>query len=270
MKIAFHILAILVCGVAAYFSFTLKERFESQQNTRFETIDRNRNVTQTADETEADIVTQTEVLNNARLDQSTAEANLESLEATGRTIANQLRDLNSTLDTQKAEITRLEASIAEILQKLAAFGEDDVSPEGINQKLAELRQRRDDLDAQRIELEELVAAGERNLAQKRAEADALAQRNVSRVAQLRVNATDAVITAVNHDWGFVLIGAGTNSGFAPQTSMVVQRDGRVIGRIRPSSIEPTQTIAEIMIESMAPGVRLQPGDRVIFPKPVAN
>jgi hypothetical protein len=270
MKIAFHILAILICGVAAYFSLTLKEKFESQQNTRFETIDRNRNVTQSADETEADIVTQTAVLNQAKLDQSTAAANLESLEATGRTIAGQVRDLNSALETQKSEITRLEASIQEILKKLAAFGEDQVTPDGINQKLAELKQRRDDLDAKRIELEELVSAGERNLAIKRAEADALTQRNVSRNAALRLNATDAVITAVNHDWGFVLIGAGSNSGFAPQTSMVVQRDGRVIGRIRPSAIEPTQTIAEIMLDSLAPGVRLQPGDRVIYPKPMAN
>ena len=50
----------------------------------------------------------------------------------------------------------------------------------------------------------------------------------------------------------------------------MQRDGRMIGRIRPSSIEPKQTIAEIDFNSLATGVRLQPGDRVMLAKPNTN
>lgn len=270
MKIAFHILAILICGVAAYFSFTLKEKFESQQESRVQTIERNRNVTAIAEEREADIVTQDEVLKNAIIDRNTAAAALESAESDGRAINKQISDLDSTINTQKAEITRLDNSIQEIIKTLAEFGEENVTPEGINQKIADLKQRRDDLDAQRQELEELNAAAERDLAQKRASADSLTQRNISRNAQLRANATEAVITAVDNDWGFVLIGAGSNSGFSPQSNMMVQRDGRVIGQIRPSSIEPTQTVAEIVLDSLSPGVRLQPGDRVLYAKPIAN
>jgi hypothetical protein len=44
----------------------------------------------------------------------------------------------------------------------------------------------------------------------------------------------------------------------------------MIGEVRPSSIEPNQTIAEINLESLASGVRLQPGDRVILAEPAAN
>jgi hypothetical protein len=51
---------------------------------------------------------------------------------------------------------------------------------------------------------------------------------------------------------------------------LVERDGRKIGRVRPSAIEPTQTIAEIDLGSLSSGVRLQPGDRVILAQPVAN
>jgi hypothetical protein len=50
----------------------------------------------------------------------------------------------------------------------------------------------------------------------------------------------------------------------------VERDGRKIGKVRPSAIEPTQTIAEIDLESLAAGVRLQPGDRVIIAAPFTN
>jgi len=52
--------------------------------------------------------------------------------------------------------------------------------------------------------------------------------------------------------------------------MVVQRDGRVIGKVRPSSVEPTQTIAEIDYSSLGAGVRLQPGDRVLLARPSTN
>ena len=80
----------------------------------------------------------------------------------------------------------------------------------------------------------------------------------------------AVVTAVNQDWGFLVIGAGSNSGFTPQSSLIVQRNGRRVGRVRPSSIEPTQTIAEIDLDSLATGVRIQPGDRVILATPTSN
>jgi hypothetical protein len=40
--------------------------------------------------------------------------------------------------------------------------------------------------------------------------------------------------------------------------------------VRPSAIEPTQTIAEIDFKTLADGVRIQPGDRVILTKPNSN
>jgi hypothetical protein len=93
---------------------------------------------------------------------------------------------------------------------------------------------------------------------------------IERSSRIGRNSMVAVVTAVNQDWGFLVIGAGSNSGFTPQTGLLVERDGRKIGRVRPSAIEPTQTIAEIDFESLASGVRLQPGDRVILAQPVTN
>ena len=81
---------------------------------------------------------------------------------------------------------------------------------------------------------------------------------------------ESVVSAVNQDWGFLVIAAGSNSGFTPQTPLIVERDGKTLGRVRPSSVEPTQTIAEIDFNTLATGVRLQPGDRVITAKPSSN
>ena len=114
------------------------------------------------------------------------------------------------------------------------------------------------------------AAAEKLLEKNRAEVDRLVKRDIERNSRIGRNSMESVVTAVNQDWGFLVIGAGSNSGFTPQTSLIVERDGRLIGRVRPSSIEPTQTIAEIDFNSLASGVRMQPGDRVILAKPTSN
>lgn len=269
MKIAFYILTFLVCGVAAYFSLSLKEMFESQQQVRIDTIQTNRNVAANADATDAEIVTRDAVLEEAKSDRAQATAALESAQATGRTLTAQLREVETNIESQEAEIAQLNTSIEEITNLLAEFGED-VTPATINDNIANLQRRRDELVQQREEIDELSAAAERRVAEQRAESERISQRMVERNAKLSLNATEAVISAVDNDWGFVVIGAGSNSGFSPQSAMIVQRDGRVIGRIRPSSIEPTQTIAEIDYSAMSPGVRLQPGDRVLLARPVAN
>ena len=116
----------------------------------------------------------------------------------------------------------------------------------------------------------LVASAEQLLAKNNDELDRLVKRKVDRDARIGRNSMESVITAVNQDWGFLVIGAGSNSGFTPQTSLVVERDGRFIGRVRPSAIEATQTIAEIDFSSLANGVLLQPGDRVILATPTSN
>ena len=269
MKIAFYILTFLVCGVAAYFSLSLKEMFENQQTVRLQTIETNRVVTANADATDAEILVREEVLENTRDDRAQAQAALESAQGNARTLANQLREVESTLASLDEEINQLNTQLANINSVFDEFTEN-VSPHTINASITSFQRRRDELVQKLAEIEELTVIAERRLSDQRAEAERVARRSAERNAAIALNATEAVISAVNNEWGFVVIGAGSNSGFSPQSAMVVQRDGRVIGRVRPSSIEPTQTIAEIDYSSMSSGVRLQPGDRVQLARPVAN
>jgi hypothetical protein len=46
--------------------------------------------------------------------------------------------------------------------------------------------------------------------------------------------------------------------------MLVVRGGTVIGKIRISSVEPATAIGDIMTNSLARGVQVQPGDIVIY------
>jgi hypothetical protein len=105
---------------------------------------------------------------------------------------------------------------------------------------------------------------------KQQEVARLVERKGARNARIGRNSVEARVTAVDNEWGFVVIGAGSNSGFSPQTTLLVKRDGKLIGKVNPSAIEPTQTIGEIEYKTLLPGVRIQPGDSVMLAKPAAN
>ena len=120
------------------------------------------------------------------------------------------------------------------------------------------------------ELETNIDGANNKIAKNRTEIGRLAARKSERDQRIRGNARQSVITAVDQNWGFVVIGAGSSSGFAPQTNLIVTRDGRLIAEVTPSSIEASQTIAEIDFDTVVPGVRIQPGDRVMLAKPATN
>jgi len=116
----------------------------------------------------------------------------------------------------------------------------------------------------------LVDGATKDVARNNSNIADLSSRKSKRDKKIGDNAKEAVITAVDGEWGFVVIGAGSNVGFTPQTKLLVKRNGVLIGRISPTSIEPTQTIAEIDRDSLAPGASLQTGDRVILAVPATQ
>ncbi len=170
---------------------------------------------------------------------------------------------------QKEEFAELAKTLAEVNEILKDLG-GDVDLDSLPEKIAEIEEDKNSRVAKLEELETLISSAEKMLANYRSEFDRLVKRDIERNSRIGRNSMEAVVTAVNQDWGFIVIGAGSNSGFTPQSALIVRRDGRMIGRVRPSSIEPTQTIAEIEFDSLATGVRLQPGDRVILAKPITN
>jgi hypothetical protein len=269
MKIAFHILALVALGVALYFSLAHKEKFENQQQTRLTTIDTNRQVVASTDVANKNIRDERDLLAQSVERRDTLEASVMALTSTGNTLKIEVTELDATIASQKEEIAKLEKILEEVQLVAREFGED-VTIDNLPERVKSLEDERDSRKEKLDELETLVAAAEKSVAAKRAEGQRLAERKMARNTRLSRNAMEAVVTAVNHEWGFLVIGAGSNSGFAPQRELLIKRDGRLIGRVKPSAIEPNQTIAEIDLDTIAPGARIQPGDRVILATPTAN
>src|SRR5262249_3647420 len=72
------------------------------------------------------------------------------------------------------------------------------------------------------------------------------------------------VLAYNQAYNFVVLNLGARNGVEPNSEMLVLRDGTLIGKIRISSVEPAPAIGDILTNSLARGVQVQPGDNVIY------
>ncbi len=269
MKAILYVVAILVAGGAAYFTLEHSRKFEELQTVRLKTISDNKAVSANADVKEKELKDEQSVLSAAKDQQEVLKQSISALQSTASGLDRDVAELDNSLAGQKEEFAELERTLQEVNNILKDLG-GDVDLDNLPEKIEEIEDDKKARVAKLDELEVLVESAEKSLAKFRAEFDRLVKRDIERNSRISRNSMESVVTAVNQDWGFLVIGAGSNSGFTPQTSLIVQRDGRLVGRVRPSSIEPTQTIAEIDFNSLAPGVRLQPGDRVMLENPLTN
>lgn len=269
MKAILYILAIVVTCGAGYYSYDHSVKFKDQQKIRLDTIETNRVVTINAEATEAELAKERGVLKTVRDQREETQQSIAALKSNEIGLKRQIGELDGTLEEQNSELTALEKTLEEIKLILKDLG-DDVTLDNISEKITKITEDKKALEKVLEEKETLVSSAEKRLAGNKTESNRLTDKKMARNVRIDRNAMESVITSVNQDWGFVVIGAGSNTGFTPQTSLLVKRDGRLIGRVRPTAIEPKQTIADIDLESLASGVRLQPGDRVILANPSSN
>jgi hypothetical protein len=269
MKAIFYVLALLVTIGAAYFSFDNKNRFETQKNEKEAAISENKTVSRSADLKQEDLTKEKAELKTASDEKAEVEATIENLVSKEGSLKRDLGQLEGTLEEQTAKFAELEKVRVQLETKLKEAGEG-VTFENLADTINAMEADKLAKTKALGELETNVATLQRNVESNQAEIGRLADRSASRDRRIGRNAMESVVSAVNDDWGFVIIAAGSNTGFTPETKLLVKRDGRLIAEVKPSSIEPTQTIAEIDPESVAPGVRIQPGDRVILAKPATN
>ena len=268
-KVILYSVVILAAGGAAFFTHKHAVKFEALQKERRTTIATNSDVSANADAEQTKLGKERATLAESQQKRTEVTQSIASLKAAGANMERDVAALDTTLKAQDAEFAELEKTLKEVNKILEDLG-GGVTLDTLPEKIQQIE---DDKKARVLKMEELttlVGAAEKLLEKNRAEVDRLVKKDVARNSRIAQNSVEAAITAVDQDWGYLIIGAGSNSGFTPQTTLIVKRDGRMIGRVRPSKIEPTQTIADIDFSSLAAGVRIQPGDRVMLMKPNAN
>ena len=269
MKAVLYIVLMVVSGGAAVFSVMSSQKFDAATESRLELVAANKKLTEEAAATDKKMKEEKPKLIALGEKRELLTQSVDAVKSASKSLASDLDKLKTEEEVQNEEFSQHEKSIAEINSILAGLVEE-VSFDTLPQKIQQLQEDKKTKQAKFEELEVLIGGADKSLATNQVEMDRLTKRVTDRNNRIKRNSVEAVVTAVNQDWGFLLIGAGSNSGFTTQTNLLVQRDGRMIGRVRPSAIEPAQTVAEIDLKALATGVRLLPGDHVILAKPEAN
>jgi DNA repair exonuclease SbcCD ATPase subunit len=269
MKPILYTVAIIAACGAAFFSFSLSKKFKALEKERIETIALKDQTNADADVADKNIKDEKKKLADSQEKQESLNQSVAFLKSAGNALSKDLVKQNEDLKGQENEFAVLEKALAEVNKILAGLG-GGVTLDTLPEKIQQIEDDKKAKQTKFEELEVLITGADKSLLTNNAELDRLSKRILDRNSRIGRNSMEAVVTAVNQDWGFLVIGAGSNSSFTPQTPLLVERDGKVLGRVSPSSVEATQTIAEIDLESLASGVRLQPGDRVILAQPLAN
>ena len=175
--------------------------------------------------------------------------------------------------------TKVEAELAQVQKEKA----DLQAKLDANQEMASLQKRvgeapSADLQAQVDDLRRQLDSAEKEktfLAQKIQDAQEHASQpketktrreNVVTQREITSGRTGlrGTVLAYNQAYNFVVLNLGARNGVETNSEMLVLRDGTLVGKIRISSVEPATAIGDIITNSLARGVQLQPGDTVIY------
>ena len=260
MKPIFYILSVLVTAAAAYYSYDNSQKLSAEILLFQETRTTKNTVEKTEDDTQ-DTLTETEAtLETAQQKNAELIADMENMKS-------RESSMNKSKEEAQVKIDEAEARLADFAKVKA---EIDEQLKGVNVAWAQIpaeikrqqevrKKRGDDLDL----LNEHIAKLTKDVADKRASNT----RESDRLSKIRTkiarNAKVGAITSVNSTWGFVIVNLGTNnSNVTPQSKLLVTRNGRLLGRLTPNSVEASQTVCDLNARDINPGVRIQPGDQV--------
>ena len=92
----------------------------------------------------------------------------------------------------------------------------------------------------------------------------LSKQIADRNTGVSMNGLRGQVLAVDHNWNFVVLNLGNRNGVNNNAEMVVERGGSMVGRLRITSVEPSQSVADIVPNSVPAGIDVRPGDAVVF------
>ena len=258
-------LAIVAIAVSGFLGWNAKEKYEAKVKDRIELQGQNKNLTASISKEETNRDTATEAKDLALDEASKAKAELEAAKGSGAEKAKTLESVSSNLEVAAAEKKKIDASMEALRGKFPGIelGEVPRVVKELEASQKKLVGEEEDASLVKKRLEEDIA---KNLA----ESSRIAEKNLQSIKRVEGNTFQATIVAVDNDWNFVVIGAGEKSSLTGSSKLLIQRDGRLLGKLLISKLEPNTAVADVEPGSLRNGVALQAGDQVILESVSAN
>jgi len=212
----------------------------------------------------------TKELDGAKAKLKDAETTLAATEKEKADLATQLTTSKGDLEKANADLktatdagAEKDAKIASLQKQVDDFtnlgnvgggGGGSETPQGI---VDQLKQQIAELEAQVASLQEKANTDKATITQLQTERKAREQKVMQKGLEGRV-------LAVNPAWNFVVLGIGDRQGVVSNAEMLVKRGDQYLGKVRVTSVEPSTSIADILVNTLPSGVSVQPGDSVIY------
>jgi hypothetical protein len=185
-----------------------------------------------------------------------AENKAAKAEADLAKVQKEKADLQARLEANEAEIASLQKRVEEVGSKPAEANPGAPSTLELQAQLDDARRQRDSAERDKVFLSEKI--------RKAHERSTQLEEEKKRRAHAGKAGLRGTVLAVNQAYNFVVLNLGGRQGVEPNSEMLVVRDGILIGKIRISSVEPATAIGDVISNSLARGVQVQPGDIVIY------
>ena len=197
--------------------------------------------------------------------QSEMDIELEKLKAQKNRLANADSEINTTKQEYDAKEKKKEE-----MDKLLKDLPPGMSPDTLVEDINKLKKDKLEFEAQTEAKKKEVATEEDKVAGIQKRLDDVEQKIHDRAKNFERNSLSSRVVAVNHDWGFVVIDAGKDSGLTEQTKLIVTRGTQTVGKVSVMSVEGKNSMASIVPDAVVNGQVIMPGDRVILENLVQN
>ena len=261
MKLLLYILAVAAIVAAGFFSWQVKEKYATKIDARDEIKGKNKKLSE-------NIIAKQEQKKGAEAAKKDAVDQREEVKAQFTSSAAQGQQLKRDLDAVEERFTAAKAGQAEIAKIMKEIEElfPDTKLEEVPQIFEDLQATKRKLD-KALEEQEIVKEGlVKEVGRNNEEIDRVNTKIADSRARVLGNDFQATVSSVNNEWDFLVIAAGESSGLAGDSKLLVQRGGRLIGKVAISSLEANQAVAEVVPGTLAPGAIIRPGDQVILEK----
>ncbi len=267
MKSLFYVLALVAGLAASYFSYN-----NSQKHTK---------LTEDTKEIEKKNVFLDGEIRDFDSKIKTNTADLASLEKELNLIGANVDEIDGELAIEERDFKQLEADLLKVSAEIEETNlivkktEDAFSAEGVQfdeagKYIEDLESKKNGLSQTFSELEANIETAEEKLVANSSRMSDLEEKQVQRQQRLRSNGAEATVTAVNHDWGFVIVDLGKDFVVTSESELLVKRHSNLIGKLKLNSIETGRIVCDIDYDTIMPGVAVQVGDKIFHGKPATR
>jgi cell shape-determining protein MreC len=201
----------------------------------------------------------TTAINSVKTAQGEVDVEGEKLKQTNLKVAQIEGESKRTMEEYQAKTKKLEALKTEL-----ALLPPGVKVESLTEDMNTIRKENAELQTQAEQKGKEADVESKNVEDARKSLQEIVARVEARKKAFERNSLTARIVAVNSDWGFVVIDAGEKQGITPDTKFLVTRGTQTVGKLSILSVQGQKTVANVIADTLAPGLTPAPGDRVIL------